>query len=81
MTITCLSEVYSTKKGMKINIDKYCSCSHCEKKAGTYSSNGKHEIILYPYETVDEFKLLCIECVKKELKAINKEIESNQNIS
>ena len=55
----------SPKKGMKINLDTYCSCSHCKKKADTISSDGKHERILYPYETVDEFKLLCIECVKK----------------
>jgi len=62
---------------MKINLDIYCSCSHCKKKADTISYDGKHERILCPYETVDEFKLLCIECVKKELKVINEEIESS----
>ena len=71
----------SPKKGMKINLDTYCSWSHIVKKAGTFSSDWKHERILYLYETVDEFKLLCVECVKKELKAINEEIESSQNIS
>ena len=55
--------------------------AHIVKKADTFSSDWKHERILYLYETVDEFKLLCVEWVKKELKAIDEEIESSQNIS
>lgn len=64
---------------MNIDLDTYCSCSHCGKKAETNPSMGNNESILYPYETRHDFMLLCIECVKKELKKINEEIDSHDD--
>lgn len=64
---------------MKIDLNTYCSCSHCGEKAGTNKSMGKFERILYPYETQSDFMLLCIECVKRELKLINSEIETQDD--
>ena len=63
---------------MKIDLNAYCSCSHCGEKAGSYRSMGKYERELFPYESTNDFKLLCIECVKKELKLINSEIETHK---
>lgn len=57
---------------MDINLDTYCSCSHCGQKAGTVRAIGKYVVELYPYENEGEMKLLCISCMKEELKVDKK---------
>ncbi len=64
---------------MKIDLDTYCSCSHCGVKATTSDSSDKFQRELYPYETENDFMLLCIDCVKKELKLINSELEAKEH--
>lgn len=63
---------------MNIDLDTYSCCSHCGQKAGINESKEKYECELYPYESKDEFKLLCIECVKKELNQINCESKKRE---
>lgn len=54
---------------MDINLETYYSCSHCGQKAGSIRAVGKYVVELYPHETENEFKLLCISCKKEELKS------------
>ncbi len=53
---------------MDINLDAYCSCSHCGQKAGSVRAVGKYIVELYPHEKENGLELLCISCIKEELK-------------
>ena len=57
---------------MDINLDTYCSCSNCGQKAGSIRAIGKYVVELYPYVNEGEMKLLCISCMKEELKVDKK---------